>query len=59
MVSDIPNAHVRYRKIPKCSDIQKSAVIILNFEQWGYNIEKKSKKDAGGMANSVDPDQTS
>ena len=38
--------------IPKYSDSRKIAVIILKFEKCGR------PKDADGIANSVDPDQT-
>ena len=35
-----------------------SAVIIWKFEQDGFNIRVMHSKDADGIANSVDPDQT-
>ena len=35
----------------------KIAVIIVNFELWFYHTVMHSK-DANGMKNSVDPDQT-
>ena len=41
-----------YQKIPKYSDTCKIDVIILKF------VREISPKDADGMANSVDPDQT-
>ena len=44
-------------KIPKYPDTGKIAVIILQFEQCVYH-RVMSQKDADGMANSVDPDQT-
>ena len=49
---------MKYRKIPKYSDTQNIAVIILKFEQCGSTIELGSQKDADRMANSVDSDQT-
>ena len=45
------------RKIPKYSDTQNIAVIILKLEQCDY-YSCRSPKDANRMANSVDPDQT-
>ena len=43
-----------YRKFPKYSDTQKFVVITLKFEL----SESNESKDADGIANSVDPDQT-
>ena len=40
----------------KNSDIWKIAVIILKFEQSGFTV--MCPKDADGIANSLDPDQT-
>ena len=47
-----------YRKTPKFLDTQEIAVIILKFEWCGFNHRAVHPKDAGGIANSVDPDQT-
>ena len=43
----------RYHKIPKYSDPRKSDVLI-----WKFHHTVMSQKDAGRIANSVDPDQT-
>ena len=47
-----------YRKILKNSDTRKFAVIILKVEQGGFTVRIMCPKDAEGIANSVDPDQT-
>ena len=47
-----------YRKNPKISDTRKFAVITLKVEQDGLFIRVMHPKDAEGIANSVDPDQT-
>ena len=45
-----------YRKNPEISDTGKFIVITLKIEQDGLSLEHP--KDAEGIANSVDPDQT-
>ena len=47
-------------KNPKISDTRKTAVIIQKFEQGGLKLYRTEMhpKDADGMTNSVDPDQT-
>ena len=52
--SRIFNIRECYRKNHKISDTPKFAVITLKVEQDGFSLEK----DAEGIANSVDPDQT-
>ena len=47
-----------YRKILKNSDTRKFAVITLKVEQGGFIVRVIRPKDAEGIANSVDPDQT-
>ena len=47
-----------YRKNPKISDTQKFAVITLKVDQDGFSLKVMHPKDAEGIANSVDPDQT-
>ena len=47
-----------YRKNPKISDTRKFIVIILKVEQDGVSFKVMHPKDAAGIANSVDPDQT-
>ena len=47
-----------YRKNPKISDTRKFAVITLKVEQDGFSWRVMHPKDAEGVANSVDPDQT-
>ena len=47
-----------YHKFPKYSDTQQITVITLKFEQGGFTLEQCVKKDAEGIANSVDPDPT-
>ena len=47
---------LNYRKIPKYLDTRKIAVIILKFEQGGFNCRVMCPSEADGMANSVDPD---
>ena len=49
---------VQYRKTPKISDTWKFAVITLKVEQDGFTLRVIHPKDAEGIANSVDPDQT-
>ena len=45
-------------KNTKSSDIRKIAVIILKLEQYHFYYRVMGRKDADGIANSVDPDQT-
>ena len=45
-----------YRKTPKSSDPETFTVIIIKFDQDGFTV--KHPKNADGLANSVDPDQT-
>ena len=47
-----------YHKNPEISDTQKFAVITLKVEQDGISLRVMHPKDAEGIANSVDPDQT-
>ena len=47
-----------YRKTPKNSDIREIAVINLKFQQGALYRRVKRPKDADGIANRVDPDQT-
>ena len=49
-------AIVKYRKNIKKMDAQTIAVIILKFGQSGFTLVKWIKKDADGMAKSVDSD---
>ena len=59
MVEESVGQHLAYHKLPKYSDTQIIAIIILKFEQCGSSIYRvMSLKNADGMANSVDPDQT-
>ena len=46
------------RKNTKNSDTRKIAVIIQKLEQYHFYCRVMGRKDADGMANSVDPDQT-
>ena len=46
------------RKNPKISDTRKFAVLTLKSEQDGFSLRVMHPKDAEGIANSVDPDQT-
>ena len=45
-----------YRKFPKYSDTRKFAVLTLKVEHDGFSL--MHPKDAEGIANSVDPDQS-
>ena len=47
-----------YRKNPKISDTRKFAVITLKVDQDGFSLKVMHPKDAEGIANSVDLDQT-
>ena len=47
-----------YHKNPKISDTLKLIVITLKVEQDGFSLRVMHPKDAEGIANSVDPDQT-
>ena len=47
-----------YHKIPKYSDTQKFAVIILKIEHCGFTRVLMCPNNADGMVNSEDPDQT-
>ena len=49
---------VSYCKVPKFSDARNFAVIHLKFKQRGQTFGYFVKKDANGIANSEDPDQT-
>ena len=50
--------HNLHHKNSTNSDTQKFAVITLKFEQGCFTAELMQPKDADGMANSVNPDQT-
>ena len=47
-----------YRKVPKFSAAKKFAEIYLKFKQRDKTSGYFIKKDANGIANSEDPDQT-
>ena len=47
-----------YSNIPKNLDTRKFAVITLKVEQGGFTLRAMRPKGAEGIANSVDPDQT-
>ena len=47
-----------YHKFPKYSDTKKFVVITLKVEQNGVSLRVIHPKDAEGIANSVDPDQS-
>ena len=47
-----------YRKNPKISDTRKFAVITLKVEQDWFSLRVIHPKDAEGISNSVDPNQT-
>ena len=49
---------MHYRKNPKNSDTQKTAVIILNIRTESFYYRWIGPKDVDRIANSVDPDQT-
>ena len=53
-------SNANYRKIPKILDTRKFSVITLKFEIWTRRLFLRvmHPKDAEGIANSVDPDQT-
>ena len=47
-----------YRKVPKFSDARKLRCNILNIQTKRPNLKVFRQKDANGIANSEDPDQT-
>ena len=50
--------HLGYRKNPKILDTRKFILITLKVEQDSVSLKVMHPKDAAGIANSVDPDQT-
>ena len=49
---------MEYRKTPKNLDTRQISVLILKFKHCGSTRVSCVQKDADGIANSVDPDQT-
>ena len=49
---------IAYRKVPKFLDAKNFAVIYLKFKQRGQTVGFFHQKDANGIENSEDPDQT-
>ena len=49
---------MEYRKIPKFSDVRKLCSNLLKIQTKRPNLRDFSQKDANGIANSEDPDQT-
>ena len=47
-----------YRKNSKIWDTSTNAIIVLKIEKLDVTLQLMHPKDADGMANSVDPDQT-
>ena len=47
-----------YRKVPKFSDARKLRCNLLRIQTKGLNLRVFHQKDANGIANSEDPDQT-
>ena len=50
--------HLRYRKVPKFSDTRKLHFNLLKIQTKRPNLGVFRQKDANGIANSEDPDQT-
>ena len=49
---------IRYRKVPKFSDTRKLCCNLPEIQTKRQNLRELSQKDANGIANSEDPDQT-
>ena len=49
---------IDYRKVPKFSDTKKLCCNLPKIQTNGVNLRVFRKKDANGIANSEDPDQT-
>ena len=47
-----------YRKVPKFSDTRKLCCNLSKIQTEGANLRVFSQKDANGIANSEEPDQT-
>ena len=53
-----PNAHLNYRKVPKISHARKLSCNLSEIQTKRPNLRVFRQKDANGIANSEDPDQT-
>ena len=51
-------AEIGYRKVPKFSDAQKFCCNLPKIQEKKPNLRVFRQKDANGIANSEDPDQT-
>ena len=49
---------MKYRKVPKFSDARKLCSNLPKIQTKGANLRVFREKDAKGIANSEDPDQT-
>ena len=50
--------HLPYRKVPKFLDAKKLCCNLPKFQRKSLNLRVFHLKDANGIANSEDPDQT-
>ena len=50
--------HEHYRKVPKFSDARKHCFNLPKIQEKRPNLSVFRQKDANGIANSEDPDQT-
>ena len=56
--SEIPDYNKAYRKVPKFSDARKLRCNLPKIQTKRPNLSAFRQKDANGIANSEDPDQT-
>ena len=55
----LPNSYHRYSKVPKFSDTRKLCCNLPKIKEKRPNLQVFRQKDANGIANSGDPDQSS